>query len=104
MGKENYWKHIKSLAETSVEWAEDEDDLHDSVWEAIDGSEYVIYTSKNLDALKKSRSDPGELTRSAIMENEDWRDVLQAMAFDVMRKDVMEEVERIKEDKLDEVA
>ncbi len=101
--REDYWDSVKTTAEIALREKKEEDrPLRESVWEGVDSSQWIIYTSRNLDVLRLGESEP--IADHLWQDADNWREAIQGMAFDVMKQDVMEKVEELKEKKLNEVA
>lgn len=88
-----YWESINTMADVVENRIENEeiDDLHNVIWEQYEGSEYVIYTSKNLKALQYSNNRPDEFIH-LIDDSSSYQEVLQAMAYKVIEADLYDEL------------
>ena len=71
--------------------AEQHDVLVERVWESVDGSEFIIYFSYNIPVLNISTNEPHEW-KHLVADGDDYREVLQAMAYKVMEQDVWDEI------------
>lgn len=89
---QSYYDHIELMCDIIEDRVEEGDyDLPDLVWQEVDNSQYVIYNSKNLDALQISQSDPDEFNH-LISDGDSWREVIQVMAYKVVEQDVWNEL------------
>jgi hypothetical protein len=95
----DYRESVSAIAdgveETLAEYADDyDDDVHDIVFEHVDGSQWVIYTGKAILCLYHSDSEPHEWRAFCDIEDGTWTNVITAMAFLCLRQDVNEELRR----------
>jgi len=90
---EEYYDEIKFLVDCIQEEYNEypESELSELVFETVDSSQMVIYNTYHLDILQYSRNEPQEW-KHLVSENDGYKAVIQAMAFDVLRIDVWEEV------------
>jgi len=96
--RQSYRKSVRLNAKEALKAKEEYDQpLSEAIWEGVDGSQWIIYTARNLDVLRLADSEPS--ARHLWKEADDWRDAIQGMAFDVMRRDVRERVEELKDKK-----
>lgn len=66
-----------------------EEDLIEDVWETADGHQWMIYYSYHMDVLRHAEADPDEWQNYVdLRESPSYRDVIQAMAFDVFQADL----------------
>lgn len=92
--RESYWDSVKLNAEEAINATKEYDqDLSEAIWEGVDGSQWVIYTARNLDVLRFSDSEPESYV---WREADDWREAIQGMAFSMMEKDVREKVNELR--------
>ena len=89
----DYYDEVEFLVDCIVEEYEEypEQELTGIVVETIDSSQMVIYNTYHLDILQYSRNEPEEW-KHLVGENDGYKAVIQAMAFDVLRIDVWEEL------------
>lgn len=95
-GKTEYQEYYESveLAVDYIEEALEEDpqaEISELVWEEVDTSEYIIYYEKNMTVLEVSDNEPGEW-KHLVSEGDDWRNVIQALAYSTMEQDIWDEV------------
>jgi len=71
--------------------AEQHDVLVERVWESVDSSELIIYFSHNIHVLDVSDNEPHEW-KHLVTGRDDYRKVIQAMAYNVMEQDIWDEL------------
>lgn len=88
-----YREHINLLADVIEEEMEADEftDVHGSVHEEVDNSEYITNTHYNLDVLRHARNDPDEFTH-AIDDSMGYREVIQVLAYLALEQDLYEEL------------
>lgn len=96
-----YRNEVEALAEDAVrsleEYPDTYADISEVVWELVDGHEWIIHYSYNLDVLKNSIEGPTD--HATYTEGKGyWRDVIQAMAYRAMENDVYFEAQDLLED------
>jgi len=97
--KAEYDQHVTDMAQFALNRVDEYDqELADAVFEEVDSSQYVIYTSYHTDVLDHSDEGPQEW-KHFVSDGDSWREVLQAMAFDALRSDVWAEVNRLQNEK-----
>jgi hypothetical protein len=86
-----YQNEIESLADTVEDENQEREDveLGQLVFETIDGHQWIIYHGYPLQVLQ--HTDPEEW-KHYVGDDSDHREVLQAMAYSAMRKDLWEEL------------
>jgi len=91
--KEKYYNHVNFLVDCiEKEYNEYlENDLHDIIFETVDSSEIMIYNGYHMDILQNSNNEPQEW-KHLVDESDHWQKVISAMAYDVLRSDVWEEI------------
>jgi len=91
---DEYRTAVEVAADAVIEAVEKDDaEITDAVFEEADSTQWVIYTDKNLKALQFSSKQPEEW-KHLVADGDSWQNVVQAMAFDVFRQDVCEELDR----------
>jgi hypothetical protein len=66
-----------------------EEELDREVWETADGHQWMIYTGYHMDVLRHADHEPEEWENYVnLRESPSYRDVIQAMAFDVFYRDL----------------
>lgn len=90
ISRAEYQSGIEQIVDIIEDEAETEDDINELVFDSVDSHQWIIYTSYHLDVLR--HSDGPEEWKHLVGDGDDWRDVIQAMAFDAMRTDVWEEI------------
>lgn len=92
---EEYRDYVENAVDALVDEVENYDDyeLQEAVFDTVDSNWLIIYYSNNLDVLRFSDNDPMEW-RHMVDSNADYREVIQTMAFDVLRQDVWDEIDR----------
>jgi len=89
--RQEYHDRIEMLADSVIEGIEEYDqEPADAVFEAVDSSGLVLKTHYFTDVL--SYSEPEEWSHLVADDETNYRQVLQAMAFDAVRTDVWEEL------------
>lgn len=90
-----YWESIDTMADVVENRIDanggEVDDIHHIIWQTFEGSEYVIYYSKNLQALQYSENEPEEFMH-LIDDSSSYQEVLQAMAHKTVEADVYDEL------------
>ena len=91
--KEKYYEHVNFLVDCIEKEHNEylENDLHGIVFETVDSSEIMIYNGYHMDILQNSNNDPQEW-KHLVNESDHWEKVISAMAFDVLRSDIWEEI------------
>lgn len=88
----DYRQAVEAMAESVVEGVREWDqELSEAVYEAIDGSQFLIYHTKAIKALEYSQNEPFEWKPFA--QGDDWRGAITGMAYTVLRQDVYDELE-----------
>jgi len=92
--RKKYWMAIETMAGVVEEELKRDDivEAADLVFESVDSSEYVMYYDKNLDALQYSDNEPVEF-KHLFSDGDSWREVIQAMAFQVVKYDVYQKLQ-----------
>jgi hypothetical protein len=95
----DYWSEIRSIAENvKQDVRENEGDVSDAVHEAIDGHQWVIYTSYNLDVLKHCSDesagiDEGIIDANAALAEGGLSRLTAQLACCAMERDVYDELD-----------
>lgn len=84
---QEYRRRIELKVDGIEEELEHYDELHQAVFESVDGSRMVIYTHEAINVLKHSQTQPGEW-KHLVGEDDSWQKIIQALAFDIVRQDV----------------
>ena len=89
-----YRQYIKELVDCIVHEYEEYDsvDIHEQIWTTVDSSQIIMYYSNNLKVLEYSDNEPEEW-KHLVDDTSYWKDVIQAMAYDVMKIDLYEELQ-----------
>ncbi len=99
---EEYHDTVEANVEALEERIEEEEgivEFHDVLFETIDGDRVGTMYHESLAAIKYSTSDPHEWSVYVDMESDpSWGEVVNAMAYTVLRQDVMEMYRRRHED------
>lgn len=91
---EEYFRRIEMMADSVEEGVDTFDqNVADAVWEEVDASRMVIYTHECLAVLHYAQTQPEEW-RHLAGDSDEWEKIIQAMAFDIIRNDLWEEVHR----------
>lgn len=92
---EEYFSRIEMMADGIEEEMEADPDyeLNEAVWETVDSSRMVIYTHECINVLKYAQSQPEEWNHF-VADGDSWQEVVQAMAFDIVRNDLWTEIRR----------
>jgi len=93
----DYRDTVESLAEHAINQHNEGQPLADAVFEQVDSSQLVIYSSNHTDVLDLSDEGPQEWNHF-VSDGDSWREVLQAMAFDALRNDVWAAVNELQEE------
>jgi hypothetical protein len=96
-----YMESVDSMAREVLDAVRDEGaDEHDALWERIDGSWWIIYTHAQIKVLSYSRNDDAmwEETGSGPVDCDSAGAVYTQLAFWAMRADVMEAIDRIRDE------
>jgi hypothetical protein len=96
-----YMESVDSMAREVLDAVRDEGaDEHDRLWEAVDGSWWIIYTHAQIKVLSYSRNDDAmwEETGAGPSNCDSAGAVYTALAFYAMRADVMEAIDRIRDE------
>ena len=97
----NYAETVKSIAQDAIGlYPDDEDNRHEYVTETVDGSQYIIYYAANETVLEASRNEPdGAEVQAMSGPDADWRQMRTVAAYLAMEADVMQEIERLIEER-----
>lgn len=93
----NSWKDYQQYVEEMADCCENElegDDIQDTYHYLdmqVDSDRMIMYYSNNMKVLQYSNNEPSEW-KHLVSESDYWKDVIQAMAYDVMRMDLYEEL------------
>lgn len=88
-----YQRRLDVMADIIEDRYEDTDDLHDLIFEEVDSSSMVLYTSEALDVLRVADSEPQEW-QHMVGDGASWQQVIQTMAFTALRADLYEKLRR----------
>ena len=87
-----YWQAVASIAREAIDTAREYgSDLSDVIWEAVDGSQWVIYYSRAADVCRFSSNDDAifeEMGADALSGCESIGEVHTRSAFFALRQDV----------------
>lgn len=98
-----YWASVRSIAEEALTENPDDDEAqNESVWQSVDGSEWVIYTRRNLDVLRFTDHDDVYEDFGELPTGEGAYRIYQLLAFCAMRADVEDELARLRREHDDE--
>ena len=89
-----YWRSVRDIADEIVAEHRDGDE-HDAVHEAVDGTDWVIYTWRCLKVLQYSRNDDAifdVMGREAFSGCDSMGEVYMRAAFCALYQDVTEEI------------
>lgn len=91
--RRDYRESIETMADVIEDQLADDPDAHpsDLVWEQVDSSAWIIYTSRNLKVLEFSTNEPGEW-KHLVGDGDSYQEVLQAMAYATMDADLWDEL------------
>ena len=89
----DYRDSIEQMADVVADQLADDPDAHpsDLIWEALDGSRWVIYTHESMAALEYAGNDPAEW-KHLVGDDDSWHQVIQAMAYKAMEADLYDEL------------
>jgi hypothetical protein len=90
---QEYREQLSLMADRIVNEQSDADSrpLSESVFSAVDQHKWVMYYSYNTQVLEQSSSEPTEWEHLAG-DSANWKELIQAMAFDVLRQDLWAEL------------
>lgn len=99
MTQREYYEQIRAIAEEIRKEAEgDNEREHDLVHEAVDGHQWIIYTSYNLDVLKHSRNESAYFADFGALEGcNSFSEVTVKLAYAAMSRDVFEALAELPE-------
>lgn len=103
ISEDDYAEKIDEIAdgvEEQREWSAEHDepfDLYDTTIREVENSGLITRTHAALAALQHSVNSPEEW-KHLVDESTSWHDVVQAMAYDVVKQDTFEELHRRKDD------
>lgn len=86
-----YQRRLDVMADIIEDRYEEEEDLHDVIFEEVDSSSMVLYTSEALDVLRVSDSQPQEW-KHMVGDDASWQEAIQTMAFTALRADLSEKL------------
>lgn len=91
--REKYYDYVNFTVECIINEYKDypESEISELVFSHVDNAKIIMYYSYNMDILQNSYNDPEEW-KHFVGENENYKEVIQAMAFDVFRQDVWEKL------------
>ena len=91
--RKEYYEYVNEFVDILLEDLELESstDPHYDVSMSIDSDHMVMMYSNNLTVLENSDEQPDEW-KHFVDESDDYRKVIQAMAYDVFRQDVWAEI------------
>lgn len=98
--QEGYYKLVDFLADSVVARIEQGQPRSDAVFEEVDSSQLVIYYNNQLPVIMNSNVDPDDTEFRIFLEEDDptFKEVQQAAAFCVLRRDVNNRVNEILEE------
>lgn len=92
-----YWAAVRGIAEDALATHPDDDDAqHEAVWQSVDGSEWIIYTHRNLDVLRFTEQDEAYEDFGELPVKDGAYLVYQWIAFCAMKADVEDELARLR--------
>ncbi len=100
MTNTDYWEEIKSIA-CEVEQAYQEDDtidIYDTVWEHVNGHQWVIYYSYNLEVLQHSDNPEnmieefGGASAGDILKSQGLSSLHSELSFWAMKQDILDNI------------
>lgn len=95
LDREAYREHVDVLADSIEEDVDEYDrDIHDMIWEEVDGSGWIIYTNRALKVLEYASNEPQEWKDLVGDDESSWQKVISTMAFTALRWDLLDELER----------
>lgn len=96
--REEYNESITTNAEAILEEYEEWDsDLQEDIVLTAENHEWIIYSGYQTDILDASDTEPFDW-KHRIDDDSSYRDVLRAMAYSVLRQDIAEKVNELRED------
>lgn len=98
----DYRDDVKAIAQDCIDNYPDPDDdgRHDFIHESVDGSQWVIYYSRNEEVLSISRNEPdGREVQAMAGADADWRQLRTIAAYMAMEADVWEAVRELDEER-----
>lgn len=93
--EDNYWADIKSYGEDLKDRfkAGEIDDMYDAVHETVDGSQWIIYYSRNLEVLNNTRHEDNIEDQGMELDtSKGWRNIITQVAYWAMVGDVEDEL------------
>ena len=96
-----YIQTVDDIAKEALdEYPDDEDGRNEYITQTVDGSEYVIYYSKNEEVLQQTRNEPDDDEIAGMCgPNTGWRQMREIAAYMAMEADVNQEVARLVEER-----
>lgn len=85
-----YVSEIVDILESEYDLSND-NNPHSTIHHMIDSDRMVMYFSNYMTVLQYSPNEPQEW-KHLVGESDQWREVMQTMAYDVFRQDVWEEI------------
>lgn len=87
---QEHWDEIESIANIiEDQYDPDSDELSEIVFNSVDSHQWIMYHGYPVQILQYT--EPDDWTHF-VNDSSDYRDVLSAMAFSAMRKDVWGEI------------
>lgn len=91
---QKYQRRLDLMADAIEEHYDSEaDDLPEYVFEEVDASDLVLYTSNALGVLRVSDAGPTEW-HHMVGDDDSWQNVVSTMAFTALRADLWSKLER----------
>lgn len=85
-----YWDYVESLARDAFdECGDDDNDADEYIHQAVDGSQWIIYTGRALRVLQYTRNDEAWQDLGDLPRGSHW-EMITAVAFWAMRADVLD--------------
>ena len=88
--------HAQDILETEARGDSSESDRSDAIWEAVDGSEWIIYTNRNIEVIRWTSNDDAFAENGSIgdlvKDGDKAASVYQTIAFYAFLADVTEAV------------
>ncbi len=101
--RREYWDDVRQIAKDAIGTHPGDEEGQDTyVHESVDGSQWVIYTRRNLYVLLFTDHDDAYEDIGEIPTKDGASGVYQFLAFFAMRADVVDELERLRDEVEDE--
>jgi len=88
--KEKYYEYVNYIVDVmEEEYDLENEDLTELVFREVDSAHIILYSNYHMDILHNSMKGAERWNRRRDAE---WRDVIQSMAFDILRQDIWQEL------------